>query len=48
VPYRGYWFYIPRDDVNSRSVLAVLEILVALQESDETTTAPVLTLPAGR
>ena len=35
VQYRGYWFYIPREDVNSRSVLAVLEILFALQESDE-------------
>ena len=48
VPYRGYWFYIPRGDVNSRSVLAVLEILFSLQESDERSTGPVLTLPAGR
>ena len=48
VPYRGYWFYISRDDVNSRSVLAVLEILLALQESDEKAGGPVLTLPAGR
>jgi hypothetical protein len=48
VPYRGYWFYIPREDVNSRSVLAVLEILFALQESDERPSGPVLTLPAGR
>jgi hypothetical protein len=48
VPYRGYWFYIPRNDVNSRSVLAVLEILFSLQESDDKTAGPVLTLPAGR
>ncbi|HEX3449307.1 MAG TPA: hypothetical protein VHS97_13690 [Isosphaeraceae bacterium] len=48
VPYRGYWFYIRRGDVNSRSVLAVLEILFSLQESDEKSTGPVLTLPAGR
>jgi hypothetical protein len=48
VPYRGYWFYIHREDVNSRSVLAVLEILFALQESDEKTGGPVLTLPIGR
>jgi hypothetical protein len=47
IEYRGYWFYIPRQDVNSRSVLAVLEILFALQESDEKTMGPVLTLPAG-
>jgi hypothetical protein len=47
VRYRGYWFYIPRQDVNSRSVLAVLEILFSLQESDEKAGGPVLTLPVG-
>ena len=47
VHYRGYWFYIPRQDVNSRSVLAVLEILFSLQESDEKAGGPVLTLPVG-
>ena len=46
--YRGYWFYIPREDVDSRSALAVLEILFSLQESDDPTSAPILTLPAGR
>jgi hypothetical protein len=48
VRYRDYWFYIPGGDVNSRSVLAVLEILFSLQESDDKSTGPVLTLPAGR
>lgn len=47
VQYRGYWFSIPRDDVASRSILAVLEILFALQESDEKAGGPVLTLPVG-
>ncbi|WP_157579437.1 hypothetical protein [Singulisphaera acidiphila] len=47
VQYRGYWFFIPRNDVNSRSVLAVLEIILSLQESDEKSTGPVLTLPVG-
>jgi hypothetical protein len=47
VPYRGYWFYIPCQDVDSRSVLAVLEIILALQESDEKAGGPVLTLPVG-
>jgi hypothetical protein len=46
--YRGYWFYIAREDVDSRSVLAVLEVLFSLQESDERPSGPVLTLPAGR
>ena len=47
VHYRGYWFYIPREDVNSRAVLAVLEILFSLQESDVKSSGPVLTLPLG-
>ena len=47
VPYRGYWFYIPREDVNSRSVLAVLEIILSLQESDDKAAGPLLTLPVG-
>ena len=46
--YRGYWFFLRDNDVESRSTLAVLEILFSLQESDEATSGPVLTLPAGR
>jgi hypothetical protein len=45
--YRGYWFYIAPDDVKSRSVLAVLEITFALQESDGRAAGPILTLPIG-
>ena len=47
VQYRGYWFYIAENDVASRSVLAVFEILFALQESEDNQLAPLLTLPAG-
>ena len=47
VQYRGYWFYIDRSDVNSRAILAILEILFALQESDGKTAGPLLTLPLG-
>ncbi len=47
IQYRGYWFSIDRNDVNSRAVLAILEILFALQESDVKTTGPLLTLPLG-
>jgi hypothetical protein len=47
VRYRGYWFYIPQDDVHSRAMLAVLEILFALQESDGKSVGPLLTLPVG-
>jgi hypothetical protein len=47
VRYRGYWFYIAPDDVKSRSVLAVLEIFFALQESDGRSVGPLLALPVG-
>lgn len=47
IQYRGYWFYIATDDVNSRAVLAILEILFALQESDGRSVGPLLTLPIG-
>ena len=47
VQYRGYWFFIAANDVNSRAVLAILEILFALQESDGRTAGPLLTLPLG-
>jgi hypothetical protein len=47
IPYRGYWFYIASNDVNSRAVLAILEMLFALQESDGKSVGPLLTLPLG-
>ena len=30
VQYRGYWYFIAQDDVNSRAALAILEIVFAL------------------
>jgi hypothetical protein len=47
VQYRGYWFYIPQQDVNSRAILAILETFFALQESDGKSVGPLLTLPVG-
>jgi hypothetical protein len=47
VHYRGYWFFIAPDDVNSRAALAILEVLFALQESDGRNVGPLLTLPLG-
>ena len=47
VQYRGYWFYIAFDDVKSRAALAILEVLFALQESDDKPVGPLLTLPLG-
>jgi hypothetical protein len=47
VQYRGYWFFIRCDDVNSRAVLALMETLFSLQESDGKNVGPLLTLPLG-
>ena len=47
VKYRGQWFYIAENDTSSRAVLAILEILFALQESDGKAVGPLLTLPLG-
>lgn len=48
VHYRGYWFFIAPNDVNSRAALAILEVLFALQDSDGRSAGPLLTLPIGR
>ncbi len=47
IQYRGYWFYISQHDVNSRAILAILEMFFALQESDGKNAGPLLTLPVG-
>lgn len=47
VSYRGYWFYIAPEDVNSRAMLSILEVLFALQESGDRPLGPLLTLPLG-
>jgi hypothetical protein len=45
VHYRGYWFWIAESDVQSRATLAMLEILLSLQESERSQLGPLLTLP---
>jgi len=45
--YRNYWFWIAGNDVPSRAALAIFELLFALQESDDRSPGPLLTLPVG-
>ncbi len=45
--YRERWYYIASNDVSSRAVLAILEILFSLQDSDIKPNGPMLTLPVG-
>lgn len=47
IHYRGYWFSIAKSDVKSRAMLAIIEILFSLQESDGKSVGPLLTLPLG-
>jgi hypothetical protein len=47
VHYRDYWFFIAKRDVGSRAVLAILQVLFALEESEEKPGGPLLTLPLG-
>ena len=47
VPYRGAWFYIADDDLESKSTFGLLAQLFSLQAGDSRSLAPVLTLPLG-
>ncbi len=44
VPYRGHWFYIAEDDVQSRSTLNLVKLAIDIQ-SQSGVAGPVLTLP---
>ena len=47
VKYRGYWFYISDDDLNSKSTFALLGQLFSLQAGTAASGGPALTLPIG-
>lgn len=48
VPYRGYWFYIDDDDLNSKSTFALLGQLLNLKSGNAESAGPVLTLSVGQ
>lgn len=45
VPYRGYWFYLADDDLQSKSTFMLLMQLFDLQAGQTKFTGPTLTLP---
>jgi hypothetical protein len=47
VAYRGHWFFIDDTDLDSKSTFSMLGQIYALQSSDVSTAAPMLTLPVG-
>ncbi|MDH5575372.1 MAG: hypothetical protein OEY80_07820 [Nitrospirota bacterium] len=48
IPYRGYWFYIQDNDLESKSTFMLLQALFNLQAGQAKAIAPTLTLPVGR
>jgi len=47
VPYRGFWFYIADDDLQSKSTFMLLTQLFNLQAGQTEDAGPTLTLPVG-
>ncbi len=47
VPYRGAWFYIADNDLNSKSTFTLLKQLFSLQAGHIRDAGPTLTLPVG-
>lgn len=47
VKHRGYWFYIPDDDLNTKATFMLLSQVITLQAGVEAGGGPVLTLPVG-
>lgn len=48
VPYRGSWFYIEDNDLESKATLMLVSQLFALQSGQGKALTPILTLPVGR
>jgi len=46
-PYRGYWFYIANDDLETKSSFLLLQQLFNLQAGQAKAEGPTLTLPVG-
>jgi hypothetical protein len=48
VPYRGYWYYIADNDLNSKSTFLLLMQLFNLQAGQNSASGPTLTIPVAR
>lgn len=47
IKYRGHWFYIPDNDVESKRTFVLLMQLYNLQSGETKSTAPLLSIPLG-
>tara|TARA_Y100000588_G_scaffold120688_1_gene132074 strand:- start:13 stop:1101 length:1089 start_codon:yes stop_codon:yes gene_type:complete len=48
IPYRGYWFYIADDDLETKTTFLLLMQLFSLQAGQTSSVPPTLTIPVGR
>lgn len=48
VPYRGHWFFIEDNDLNSKTTFNLMTYIFSLQATDEKKESPLLTVPLGR
>ncbi|TVR47507.1 MAG: hypothetical protein EA425_15785 [Puniceicoccaceae bacterium] len=46
--YRGHWFYLAEQDLDSKSTFLMTDLLLAIQSGDRAALAPILTLPVSR
>lgn len=47
IPYRGYWFYLADNDLESKSTFLLLMQLFSLQAGQNEAASPTLTIPVG-
>ncbi len=47
VRYEGHWYYVDKSDIRSKRLMAILMLIANVAQSPSTTTAPLVTIPAG-
>ncbi len=47
IPYRGEWFYISSDDLQSKAAFLLIQVLMDMQSGATTSGTPVLTIPVS-
>ena len=47
IPYKGKWFYIDDDDLQSKATFLLIQVLMGMQSGTTSSGAPVLTIPVS-
>lgn len=48
IPYRGSWFFIADNDLNSKATFGLVNLLFSLQSATGKGKSPLLTIPIGQ